>query len=91
VAIPRQNAMVFDQFRLDPDTESVWCEADEIRVRPKTFAVPRYLAEPPHRLVTKDERANALLQESLAIWRETGSNHAIAIGYRALSVDEAIA
>jgi DNA-binding response OmpR family regulator len=32
----------------------VWRDAEEIRLRPKTFAILRYLGEHPHRLVTKD-------------------------------------
>ena len=57
---PRASTLSFNGFRLDPDTESVWRGADEIRLRPKTFSVLRYLSERPRRLVTKDELLEAL-------------------------------
>ncbi|MGH7311744.1 MAG: AAA family ATPase, partial [Candidatus Rokuibacteriota bacterium] len=66
-------ALTFGPFRLDPATESVWRDAEEIRLRPKTFAVLRYLAERPGRLITKEE----LLE---AIWPE------VAVGDAALAV-----
>jgi DNA-binding winged helix-turn-helix (wHTH) protein len=53
----------FGPFRLDPHTESVWRNADEIRLRPKTFAVLRYLADHPRRLVTKEELLEAVWPE----------------------------
>lgn len=53
----------FGPFRLDPHTESVWRDADEIRLRPKTFAVLRYLADRPRRLVTKEELLEAVWPE----------------------------
>ena len=65
--------MIFDRFRLDTETESVWRDAEEIRLRPKAFAVLRYLAEHPRRLITKDE----LLQ---AVWSD------VAVGEAALAV-----
>jgi predicted ATPase/DNA-binding winged helix-turn-helix (wHTH) protein len=55
VAISRANAVTFGPFRLDADTGSVWRDAEEIRLRPKSFAILRYLADRPHRLVTKEE------------------------------------
>lgn len=60
MAIPRANAVTFGPFRLDADTESVWRDAEEIRLRPKTFAMLRYLAERPQRLVTKEELLEAI-------------------------------
>lgn len=53
----------FGPFRLDPQTESVWRDADEIRPRPKTFAVLKYLADHPRRLVTKEELLAAVWPE----------------------------
>jgi DNA-binding winged helix-turn-helix (wHTH) protein/tetratricopeptide (TPR) repeat protein len=73
VAIPRHTSVTFGPFRLDPRTESVWCGAEEIRLRPKTFDVLRYLAERPRCLITKQE-----LLESL--WSE------VAVGDAALAV-----
>ena len=45
--------MIFGPFRLDAATESVWRDTEEIRLRPKTLAILRYLVEHPRRLVTK--------------------------------------
>jgi DNA-binding winged helix-turn-helix (wHTH) protein/tetratricopeptide (TPR) repeat protein len=55
--------LTFGPFRLDAETESLWRAGEEIRLRPKTLAVLRYLAERPGRLVSKD----ALLE---AVWPE---------------------
>jgi DNA-binding winged helix-turn-helix (wHTH) protein len=56
----RDKPLTFGPFRLDPGTESIWRAGREIRLRPKTFAVLRYLAERPGRLVTKDELLEAV-------------------------------
>jgi DNA-binding winged helix-turn-helix (wHTH) protein len=56
--------MLFPPFRLDLLSEKLWRGMDVIPLRPKTFAILRYLAEHPERLVSKAE----LLQ---AIWGET--------------------
>ena len=65
--------MTFGPFRLDAGTESIWRGGAEIRLQPKTFAVLRFLAERPGRLVTKDE----LLE---AVWPE------VAVGEASLTV-----
>jgi DNA-binding winged helix-turn-helix (wHTH) protein len=67
------DSVSFGPFRLDPHTESVWRDAHEIRLRPKTFAVLKYLADNPRRLVTKEE----LIQ---AVWPE------VVVGDAALTV-----
>jgi TolB-like protein/DNA-binding winged helix-turn-helix (wHTH) protein/Flp pilus assembly protein TadD len=54
----------FPPFRLDPSNERLWRETVEIPLRPKTFAVLRYLVEHPEQLVTKEELLNA-------VWAET--------------------
>jgi DNA-binding winged helix-turn-helix (wHTH) protein/tetratricopeptide (TPR) repeat protein len=56
----RDTVLTFGPFRLDPRTESLWRAGLEIRLRPKTFAVLRHLAERPGRLVTKDELLAAI-------------------------------
>src|SRR5262245_50085807 len=56
--------LYFPPFRLDPSNERLWHEAVEIPLRPKTFAVLRYLVEHPEQLVTKEELLNA-------VWAET--------------------
>ena len=45
----------FPPFRLDAADERLWRDAQAVRLRPKTFAVLRHLAERPGRLVTKEE------------------------------------
>jgi DNA-binding winged helix-turn-helix (wHTH) protein len=54
----------FPPFHLDVADERLWCGDAPVRVRRKTFAVLRYLAQHPNRLVTKAE----LLQ---AVWPDT--------------------
>ena len=65
--------MIFGPFRLDGATESVWRDTQEIRLRPKTFAILRYLVEHPRRLVTKEELLDA-------VWSD------VAVGEAALAV-----
>jgi DNA-binding winged helix-turn-helix (wHTH) protein len=55
--------LAFGPFRLDLRTESVWRGTEETRLRPKTLAVLRYLAEHPGRLDTKDELLEAVWPE----------------------------
>jgi len=54
----------FPPFRLDYTTEHLWQGTQLLPLRPKPLAILRYLAEHPHRLVTKEE----LLK---AVWPET--------------------
>jgi DNA-binding winged helix-turn-helix (wHTH) protein len=50
----------FAPFRLDPTNEQLWRGQQLVALKPKTFAVLRYLLERPHRLVTKDDLLDAL-------------------------------
>ena len=45
----------FDRYVLDLDRGSLLVDGSEIALRPKTFAVLRYLVENAGRLVSKDE------------------------------------
>ena len=45
----------FDEFRLDLTRESLFRGVEEIKLRPKSFEVLRYLVQNSGRLVTKDE------------------------------------
>src|SRR5262249_2495240 len=54
----------FPPFHLDLTNEQLWRGTQQLPLRPKPFALLRYLAENPGRLVTKEE----LLQ---AVWPET--------------------
>jgi predicted ATPase/DNA-binding winged helix-turn-helix (wHTH) protein len=53
-------AILFSSFRLDPDNARLWHGSQVIRLRPKSFAVLRYLLERPGQLVTKEELLNAV-------------------------------
>jgi predicted ATPase len=50
----------FPPFRLDPANEQLWRGSRPVALKPKTFAVLRYLLERPRRLVTKDDLLDAL-------------------------------
>ncbi len=50
----RSPQLWFDRFILDLDRGSLLLDGSEIALRPKTFAVPRYLSENSARLVSKD-------------------------------------
>jgi len=50
----------FPPFRLDPVNEQLWRGERRVALKPKTFAVLRYLLERPQRLVTKDDLLDAL-------------------------------
>jgi predicted ATPase len=54
---------VFRPFRIDPANALLWRDDEEIRLRPKTFEVLRYLVDHPGLLVTK-----AMLLD--AVWPE---------------------
>lgn len=45
----------FGPFRLDSTNEQLWRGRKLVALKPKAFAVLRYLAERPQRLITKDE------------------------------------
>jgi DNA-binding winged helix-turn-helix (wHTH) protein/tetratricopeptide (TPR) repeat protein len=62
--------IIFDPFRLDLINQCLWRGEHRIPLMPKDFAVLRYLAEHPGRLVTKEE----LLQ---AVWAETTVGEAV--------------
>lgn len=51
----RSPQLRFDRFILDFDRGSLQLDGNEIALRPKTFAVLRYLSENCARLVSKDE------------------------------------
>jgi len=53
-------AIAFPPFRLDLANEQLWREEQLIALRPKTFAILRYLVEHPGRLVSKDELLHAV-------------------------------
>ncbi|MEW6300682.1 MAG: winged helix-turn-helix domain-containing protein [Thermodesulfobacteriota bacterium] len=60
----QERVLSFPPFRLDLANEQLWREQELIPLRPKTFAVLRYLGEHAGRLVSKE----ALLH---AVWGDT--------------------
>src|SRR5262245_30506897 len=56
--------IVFDRFSLDLINECLWRGSDEIKIRPKAFALLNYLLNRSGQLVTKEELLNA-------VWPET--------------------
>jgi len=65
--------LLFPPFRLDPVNERLWRETQEIPLRPKTFAVLRYLVGHPEQLVTKEELLSA-------VWPETYVSDVVPMG-----------
>ncbi len=61
--------IIFPPFRLDALNQRLWREDQVVPLRPKSFAVLRYLVERRGRLVSKDE----LLE---GVWPETSVNDA---------------
>ena len=62
--IANDKSIVFDRFSLDLVNESLWKGSEEIKLRPKAFALLNYLLQHSGQLVTKEELLNA-------IWPET--------------------
>ena len=50
----------FPPFRLDVAEERLWKDGRELRLRPKPFAILRYLTQHPRRLVTRSEIVDAV-------------------------------
>jgi DNA-binding winged helix-turn-helix (wHTH) protein len=53
--IDQQAVLSFPPFRLDLFEERLWKDERELQLRPKPFAILRYLAQRPRRLVTRSE------------------------------------
>ena len=54
----------FHSFRLDPADHRLWSGSTPVGLRPKTFAVLRYLVERPGKLVRNDELLDAVWEGS---------------------------
>jgi DNA-binding winged helix-turn-helix (wHTH) protein/tetratricopeptide (TPR) repeat protein len=63
-ATPNDRRIAFDRFSLDLVNECLWRGSEEIKIRPKAFAVLNYLLNRSGQLVTKEELLNA-------VWPET--------------------
>ena len=58
--VQSQNSNHFGPFRLDRENECLWRGKQAVALKPKAFAVLRYLVEHPGRLVTKNELLDAV-------------------------------
>jgi DNA-binding winged helix-turn-helix (wHTH) protein len=65
LADPRREVavLVFPPFELDVVDERLWKAGEELQLRRKPFAILRYLAEHPRRLVTQQELVDAVWGE----------------------------
>lgn len=52
---PEPDLLLFPPFRLDALNERLWRESERVRLRPKAFAVLRYLVEHAGELVSRQE------------------------------------
>jgi DNA-binding winged helix-turn-helix (wHTH) protein len=72
----------FPPFRLDVAEERLWKDGRELRLRPKPFAILRYLVHHPKRLVTQSEIVDAVwgriaMSESLVRTHVCDLRHAL--------------
>ncbi len=66
----RDTSLSFGPFRLDSEGEVLWKGAERLVLKPKSFAVLRYLAERPQQLIKKQDLLDAL-------WPETAVGDAV--------------
>src|SRR5262245_33701683 len=67
MGMPPSPSLLFPPFRLDLSGEQLWRGTEVIALRPKTFALLRYLAERPGRLASKDELLDAVWGAETAV------------------------
>jgi len=79
------DALHFGSFRMDLGAERLWRRDQPVHLRPKTWAVLRFLVERPGRLVTKDELL-AAVWESTAVTESTLTK---SIGELRVALDDA--
>lgn len=60
----KEKQIIFGEFRFDEANECLWRETEVVMLRPKAFAVLKYLLERPHQLVTKQQLLDA-------VWSDT--------------------
>jgi DNA-binding winged helix-turn-helix (wHTH) protein len=60
-------ALSFPPFHLDLVEERLWKDGREVQLRPKPFAILRYLAQRPRRLVTRSEIVEAVWGSPVAM------------------------
>jgi DNA-binding winged helix-turn-helix (wHTH) protein len=63
----QRGVLSFPPFRLDLTEERLWKNGRELRLRPKPFAILRYLTRHPRRLVTQSEILHAIWAGRIAM------------------------
>ena len=63
--VQSQHSSSFGPFRLDRVNECLWQGKQAIALKPKAFAVLRYLVEHPGRLVSKNELLDAVWSDAV--------------------------
>jgi DNA-binding winged helix-turn-helix (wHTH) protein len=58
--MPLAQCLFFPPFHLDLTTESLWSGAQRLPLRPKAWALLRYLVENPQRLISQAELLEAI-------------------------------
>ncbi|HVF91772.1 MAG TPA: winged helix-turn-helix domain-containing protein, partial [Blastocatellia bacterium] len=58
--MPEKRQITFGEFRFDETSEALWRGSHAIALRPKAFAVLKYLLEQAGRLVTKQQLLDTL-------------------------------
>ena len=58
--IANETRIAFDRFSLDLVNECLWRGREELKIRPKAFALLHYLLQRPGQMVTKDELLDAV-------------------------------
>jgi DNA-binding winged helix-turn-helix (wHTH) protein len=65
--VDRRAVLSFASFRLDLVEERLWKGEQEVHLRPKPFAILRYLAQRPRRVVTHSEIVEAVWGGAVAM------------------------
>ena len=60
--MPSAQCLFFPPFHLDLTTEALWCGPQCLPLRPKAWALLRYLVENPQRLISQAELLAAIWQ-----------------------------
>src|SRR5262245_56513594 len=64
-AVQPEPRVFFSSFQVDLTSEQVWCEGQLVPLRPKLFAILRYLVEQAGRLVSREELTKAVWPDTV--------------------------
>src|SRR5215470_13330779 len=62
--VPTNETRSFGAFTLDVSRAALLCNGEELKLRPKSYEVLRFLVENPGRIVTKTELTEAVWRDS---------------------------